>query len=48
MVQYNKEKLKEINKMLERLKKSSDIIIPNDFYRNSEIIKRSKDKIILS
>lgn len=38
MIEYDKQKLEEMNKMLEKFKKSSDIIIPNDFYRNAEIV----------
>lgn len=48
MNKYNKQELEEMKILLERFKKSSDIVIPNDFYRNNEITNKNKNKIILS
>lgn len=36
-MKYSKEKLEEINKLLEKYKKSLSTVIPNDFYQNKEI-----------
>lgn len=46
MKKYNKKELEEISKMLNKIKKSSDIVIPNDFYRNAEIKAKVSDSFI--
>ncbi len=48
MKKYNKEQLKEMNKLLEKFKQSSDTVIPNDCYRNSEIVSYKKEKVFIS
>jgi len=37
MRRNTKKELEQINKLLEKLKRSSDIVIPVDFYKNLEI-----------
>nr|DAZ28010.1 MAG TPA: hypothetical protein [Caudoviricetes sp.] len=37
MKKYTEKEIEEINLLIKKLKKSSDIVIPNDFFRNLEI-----------
>lgn len=46
MKKYSNKEIEEMNKMLEKFKKSSDIIIPNDFYRNCKIANYKQEDFI--
>lgn len=48
MLKQSEEEMKQIDDFINRLKKPLSVVIPIDFYRNSEIETKEYNKTILS